>query len=648
MVTINSINDDYFEIEGIRYAKIYQPLKQGSESLLITNIYDTKLILLGPVSYSDLLINGEIATSLNSCISALLEVIYSTKLSDLTELIELKADKGTYSGSLSDLKTEVDTKVYSGAITYQTLSDLTSITPATGEGTPAKVANDPDSENNGYYSYTSSSWVKDTDYGSLTELEERIEILESLDLSDVKNGEVIEYGNTSNMLGDTYISSRDTSNDYLFFDVSVTGTKWIYTPEFFPKGGNMVRISLDVEFFNTGGATESLKFYVADQTSVGGNYKLLTEISGDGHIDFEFDPDYYSVYEDITEFRVWIANGFTNSGQEFSAKISNLSIYEIDNAFEGENISGDSAMDLFSSVDSALSSITTTSEEFFVSPSGNKYLLSVSDSGAFVPVPLIPSLGVFFGNSLLQGFGAYGMAASDSEKDYYYLVTEAIKTLNPTFSASRVPGGAFEALEDSTNVSSVIQSTFLDNLTGSEDLVVIQLGDNVNTDDKVETFADSAGELIKSIRVKCESARVFWLGMWYGSTEKYDIIKSACLNSGASFISLSDLVVSANKSSIGNVTKKGLDTRTLDNVTNVLDNGSNNITVTFEIGSSTYYSTFDVVSYQLNSGTLTYESEYEIITSSAVASHPGDDGMKDIANRFLKSAQLTDLDSYYS
>ena len=55
----------------------------------------------------------------------------------------------------------IDALATSGAITYQTLAELNAVSPVPDDGTPAKVANDSNSGNNGYYSVVSGAWVQD-------------------------------------------------------------------------------------------------------------------------------------------------------------------------------------------------------------------------------------------------------------------------------------------------------------------------------------------------------------------------------------------------------------------------------------------------------------------------------------------------------
>lgn len=71
--------------------------------------------------------------------------------------------QGGYSGTTQDLKDELDSGVFLGATTYQTLAELQAVAPIPDEGTPAKVANDPSTDNNGYYSISSGVWVKDAE-----------------------------------------------------------------------------------------------------------------------------------------------------------------------------------------------------------------------------------------------------------------------------------------------------------------------------------------------------------------------------------------------------------------------------------------------------------------------------------------------------
>lgn len=262
-----------------------------------------------------------------------------------------------------------------------------------------------------------------------------------------------------------------------------------------------------------------------------------------------------------------------------------------------------------------------------------------------------PNSAVFFGNSLLLGFGTYGMAASQFDKDYYYLITTYLTTLDSSFTARRYSCGnscgQFEFLTSYANIYGAIQSIFLDNLTGNEELVVLQIGDNVYNSEMKALFPVSSLKLCQAIREKCPNAKVVWMGLWLEADENYQAIQNACDQTGCTFISFSDLIYDAAKSKIGNLTKRGECFRTLNNVTNVVINTATNITVTFSVGLDTYKTTLEVSSFSLHSGILTYSSEYEIISDPGVALHPGDNGFRLIANKFLYKMKLTTSNEYY-
>lgn len=136
------------------------------------------------------------------------------------------------------------------------------------------------------------------------------------------------------------------------------------------------------------------------------------------------------------------------------------------------------------------------------------------------------------------------------------------------------------------------------------------------------------------------------MGMWYGSTVKYEAIQNACNETGCHYISFIGLTGSDANSAIGNIQKKTLATRTLNNVSNVTEDG-NSIVVTFTVSDKSYTSTIPVNDYSLNGTTLNYTSEYDVITNGGVASHPGDEGFRRIANRFLYEMGLTTEEEYY-
>ena len=77
MVVVNSVSLDYFELNSIQYARIYQPLTQGLENIGIYSIFDTRLQLNNSVKYDEYLIDGVTYANQEDTVVALLGVIYS-------------------------------------------------------------------------------------------------------------------------------------------------------------------------------------------------------------------------------------------------------------------------------------------------------------------------------------------------------------------------------------------------------------------------------------------------------------------------------------------------------------------------------------------------------------------------------------------
>lgn len=223
----------------------------------------------------------------------------------------------------------------------------------------------------------------------------------------------------------------------------------------------------------------------------------------------------------------------------------------------------------------------------YTAPDGSKYLLQVSAAGETVFVPVVPKKALFIGNSLLVGFGQFGMCASNAQSDYYYHVTQAILKQNASFTADRSAGTSLEGAT-SDEAQDTAYSNISGKLSADLDLVIVQLSDNTNNAESIAYFlGGGAKRLLTKIRTACPKARVVWAAAWYSSTEKLNAIQKACADTGCLFVDFSDLRTSENQGAIGN-------------------------TITYPNG------------------------ETSTVEASGVASHPGDTGMKAIADRLLE------------
>lgn len=327
---------------------------------------------------------------------------------------------------------------------------------------------------------------------------------------------------------------------------------------------SLLFISINVEC----SAAYSLNAYI----SVDGTPYFIAQLNnGDNTLSADI-----SSYEGCSTLKIIVA--LHNDGSDATMTVSSFK------AWQGKDTEEDTAV--------------TNVEKYIVAPDGARYVLQVSSDGSLVAAPVIPSKALYIGNSLLLGFGEFGMAASDAEHDYYHLVNEVILNQKTDYTAKRILGTAWEASTTEDSQNEYLNNTVLPQLSSDLEMVIVQLGDNVNTDEKKAVFADGSRNMLKFIRDQCPRARVAWVGEWYSTTEKQTQIETACEKTGCTFIDISDLATSENKSAVGNT-------------------------------------------YKMADGTVNE------ITDSGVASHPGDAGFVAIANRVLYAMGITDTGEYY-
>ncbi len=174
-----------------------------------------------------------------------------------------------------------------------------------------------------------------------------------------------------------------------------------------------------------------------------------------------------------------------------------------------------------------------------ISSEGLPVVYVTSPDGERVEVPRVPSHVLFVGNSLVFGMGKrYGMCASAPDKDYFHYVSETIKKYNPVCSFTKLYGSMFEHAESlaafdewfyrdcAVNPDKPIPAEGY--FTPDLDLILLQLGDNINTDDKASTFIVTKDILIERIKERCPRARIIWIHGWYNRSRTYASIREMC------------------------------------------------------------------------------------------------------------------------
>ncbi len=160
----------------------------------------------------------------------------------------------------------------------------------------------------------------------------------------------------------------------------------------------------------------------------------------------------------------------------------------------------------------------------------------------------VPKKTLFIGNSILLGMDMhYGMCADAPSEDYFYHVCSYIRSMDSDAAFYKLHGGyyehsesmdAFEGWYDSPNLYTDAPSR--ESFTEDLDLIIIQLGDNINTDLKYETFLKTGDILIERIKERSPGARIIWVHGWFGRPHIHREICELCLRHGITRVDISD------------------------------------------------------------------------------------------------------------
>ena len=173
-----------------------------------------------------------------------------------------------------------------------------------------------------------------------------------------------------------------------------------------------------------------------------------------------------------------------------------------------------------------------------VGPNGTKFRLLVDNNGNLSTVSNIPKRVAVFGNSIashgwLQGIG---MAASSKDKDYFTLVKNYIQSKNPSAVVERGNGAAWESSPDTRRQT--FENNMMLTLKPDTDIVILQFGDNLNTDEKRKNLETDIPNLISWIRNASPKALIYWVGVYYASQDFVDRLKRICAPLDVPFVDI--------------------------------------------------------------------------------------------------------------
>ena len=160
-----------------------------------------------------------------------------------------------------------------------------------------------------------------------------------------------------------------------------------------------------------------------------------------------------------------------------------------------------------------------------------------------------PNKMLFMGNSLLLGMEmSFGMCSSAKDKDYFYHVSEYVKTKSPRCIFEKLHASPFEhceSLEAFEEAYYTVPNTYTgkpmcESFTEDLDVIVLQAGDNINTESKNKTFAKSGDLFIERIKKASPKARIIWVHGWYNREPTYTYIVELCKRWGLERLEIGD------------------------------------------------------------------------------------------------------------
>lgn len=172
------------------------------------------------------------------------------------------------------------------------------------------------------------------------------------------------------------------------------------------------------------------------------------------------------------------------------------------------------------------------------SQNGTKFRLLVDNNGNLSTVSNIPKRVVVFGNSILSHgwLQGIGMAASSKDKDYFTLVKNYILSKNPSAVVERGNGASWESDPDTRRQT--FENQMMLTLKPDTDIVILQFGDNLNTDEKRKNLETDIPNLISWIRNASPKALIYWVGMYYGWQDFVDRLKRICAPLDVTFVDI--------------------------------------------------------------------------------------------------------------
>lgn len=322
------------------------------------------------------------------------------------------------------------------------------------------------------------------------------------------------------------------------------------------------KVSFNISGNNTRSGSLNVVLQYKDSNGTWHNAENGVTLGAIFNVTTELDCPSLTVYQGAVLFRILI---ILNSAGNNIATFTNIDVHEF-TSIQNLEIYDDNFLGMITNIQDAIDdakNTAITTEPKAVSPNGTAYIISVDNNGHIITIPVLPEKTLFCGNSLLLGMNTtasnhqyvYGMCASAPENDYCHKTMDAIIALNSNATYDRVHGAAIEQLGTSdsfndlwNNTNNVYTNEPLKNsFTSDLDLIVIQLGDNVNSDDRITAFSNNIETFLSDVRSSSPRARIIWMYGWFNNVTVANIIENACKKWNIPTINISSLNTVSNQ-----------------------------------------------------------------------------------------------------
>ncbi len=144
------------------------------------------------------------------------------------------------------------------------------------------------------------------------------------------------------------------------------------------------------------------------------------------------------------------------------------------------------------------------------------------------------------GNDITTKNGGKGIAATDETRDFYTLTKTRLENTFPKVNMNRINAVEWELPKVIGTRKDWLEKNLKKDTISKLDLVIFQLGDNIQQE---QNFEENVTELVEWIRTVSPNTEMLWVGMWDINEKILNALPGICERLAMEFVNISDLVV---------------------------------------------------------------------------------------------------------